>query len=85
MNLVLLPLYRAGNPNGGQVFPVGQESGKDRAVAVSGAPTREVMRHVHPPPDTPRENGELLTDSNYVTITPTGRKVQQTKLCEMVK
>lgn len=41
---------------------------------------REAMRHIHPtPPDTPREHGELLTDSNYVTISPIGRKVQQTE------
>lgn len=49
-------------------------------MAVSDAPAPEVMRHRHPaPPDSLRENGELLTDNDYVTIIPIGRKVQQTE------
>lgn len=81
MNLVSLLLYRAGNPNGDQVFTVGQESRKARAVAVSAAPAlgSDAAHTPTPHPDTPREHGQLLMDSNYVTISPTGRKVQQTE------
>lgn len=87
MNLVSLLLYRAGNPNGDQVFTVGQESGKARAGAVSAAPApgSDAAHTPHPPRHTQRTRGtahgqQLRHHQSYRQKSTTNRKLR-----EMVK